>query len=383
MNVARYIGLFLLKNEQCYVHGLGTLQLLRKAATYDGQSLHPYWYEVTISSGGNVDESLANFIANNEQISITKATNSLKDFSTEAQTRLKAGEEVELPQLGKFTWQDGRVGFITAPHLQHKAPAILAQKGVSLKHNERPDGNGKKFVLPTAPINSNYGAEQQQQPIAPPMPQVRQYMQKPQEQKEKLNWARILFVLILLPVLAALTYYGYMRYVAPKKAVPQSVPALTAPETVEDITPMASDSTEMADSAVIAEDSISGIVTPPVLPEPTVEKQKPAETETQQPSKIANKEIKPKESATTTPQLPAQTNAAMRSLRVVIHTSDNKESAYNLKRTAEAKGNKVEVVEEDVNYYFVIVNIKTANSNNNRVEDSVSKIYNVEEAFVY
>src|SRR5690606_4551128 len=111
-NVARYIGLFLLKNEQCYVHGLGTLQLLRKASSYDGQSLQPYWYEVTISAGGNVDESLANFIANNEQISISKASNSLSEFSTDTQTRLKAGEDVELPQLGKFTWEDGRVAFI-------------------------------------------------------------------------------------------------------------------------------------------------------------------------------------------------------------------------------------------------------------------------------
>lgn len=379
MNVARYIGLFLLKNEQCYVHGLGTLQLLRKASSYDGQSLQPYWYEVTISAGGNVDESLANFIANNEQISISKASNSLSEFSTDTQTRLKAGENVELPQLGKFTWEDGRVAFITAPHLQHKAAPIAAQKGVSLKHNERAEGTGKKFVLPTAPVNTTYRSEQQQ-PIAPPMPQVRQYMQKPQPPKERLNWARILFVLILLPVLAALAYYGYMRYIAPKKATIQSESSLTPPETVEEIAPVVSDTVNITDSAMPdADTTISNINVS--QPENAVVKQKPAESEIPLTTQTASKNNPA--SASNTPPPTQANNTKIRNLRVVIHTSDNKESAYSLKKAAESKGNKVEVLEEDVNYYFVVVNIKSANTNNNKIEDSVSKIYNVEQAFVY
>ena len=65
MDVAKYIGLFLLKNGQCYVHGLGTMQLVRKPASYDGQALQPSSYEILMAPCGNVDEALSNFIANN------------------------------------------------------------------------------------------------------------------------------------------------------------------------------------------------------------------------------------------------------------------------------------------------------------------------------
>ena len=138
MDVAKYIGLFLLKNEQCYIHGLGTLQFSRKHATYDGQNLQPPSHEIIMVAGGNVDESLANYIATNEQISITKASNALRDFSAETKINLDAGNMVSLAHLGKFTSTDGRIGFITDPHLQYKASPIAAQKGVSMRQNERP-----------------------------------------------------------------------------------------------------------------------------------------------------------------------------------------------------------------------------------------------------
>ncbi len=113
MDVAKYIGFFLLKNEQCYINGLGTLQLLRKAATYDGQHLQAATHEIVMVPGGNVDESLANYIATNEQVSITKASNALKEYSAETKSMLQAGNVVSLQHLGKFTADDGRIGFIT------------------------------------------------------------------------------------------------------------------------------------------------------------------------------------------------------------------------------------------------------------------------------
>lgn len=368
MNVAKYIGLFLLKNEQCYVHGLGTLQLLRKAATFDGQHLHPAYHEVIITAGGNVDESLANYIANNEQISITKASNALKDFSTETKNQLQAGNQVSLPHIGKFNQQDGRIGFITAPQLQFKAPPIPAQKGISLQHNERPPIPHQPFVLPTAPVQP---AMMPMDSIAPAMPQVRQYMQKPTEERERLNWARIIFVILLLAAMAGGAYYGYMWYMAPKKKT-QAQPTLTAPETIdeEETTPLVdstvSDSTSTLSDSTTAKDTIPATTAATPVTTPTTPVEKP-------------KENKP--TAQVPP--PTTTNQKLRSLKVVIHTTDNKEEAYRLKRNAESKGSKVEVKEEDVNYFMVLVNINTANTDDNRVEDSISKVYKVDEAFVY
>ena len=40
MDIAKYIGLYLLKNNFCYLHGLGNLEIKRRPAVYEGDSLH-------------------------------------------------------------------------------------------------------------------------------------------------------------------------------------------------------------------------------------------------------------------------------------------------------------------------------------------------------
>lgn len=361
MDVAKYIGLFLLKNEQCYVSGLGTLQLLRKAATYDGHSLQPASYEIALAQGGNVDESLANYIANNEQTSISKASNALNDYSTDARNKLQAGEEVTLPYLGKFVMLDNRINFITAPQLLYTAPPIPVQKGISLQHNDRVATQSQRFVLPTAPItNPIPTAETIGTVAAPAMPQVKKYMQQ-QAQPTRLNWARIIFVLLLLIILAGLTYYGYHRYMVPKRQTNQQ-PALTPPESVLEDVPL---NTDVGDTNSIFTDSLnntdSSLAEIPVtaIPEPTLN-----------------------EAGTSTiaPPVPAQKT---RNLRIALHSSDSWEGANKIKNSINSRGNKIEIIKEESNYYYIVVHIKTANPNNDQVEDSVSKLYNISAAYVY
>src|SRR6185312_10774720 len=113
MDIAKYIGLFLLKNHFCYVHGLGNMELTRKPAIHDGKALQPPSYEVMVTPGGSIDDNLANFIATNEQISISKAANALRDFSIQARKDMSDGKEVEIPNIGKFVEESGKVKFIT------------------------------------------------------------------------------------------------------------------------------------------------------------------------------------------------------------------------------------------------------------------------------
>ena len=68
MDIAKYIGQYLLKNSFCYIHGLGNLEISKKPAFYDGKSLQAPTYEIVLSSGGSIDDNFANFIATNEQI---------------------------------------------------------------------------------------------------------------------------------------------------------------------------------------------------------------------------------------------------------------------------------------------------------------------------
>lgn len=356
MDVAKYIGLFLLKNEQCYVHGLGTLQWLRKPATYDGQALLASSHEIIMVPGGNVDESLANFIATNEQISITKAAGALKEFSAETKNQIQAGNPVRLPHLGKFTADDGRIGFITDPQLQFKAAPILAQKGVSLQHNERPAIPHQPYIS-TTPIGSPLAG----QAPTPAMPHVRQYMQDA-EPKERLNWARIIFVILLLIVMAGGAYYGYERYLAPKKS--SQKPVLTMPDKMEEEAPVEElpvDTAMSADSTMLT-DSIGNEPTEVAPP-------------------IPGQTIVP-EKATTTAPVTVQPPQKMRSMKIIVNSYDNKEEAYRRKRSLEAKGNKVEVLEVDTNYFDVIMVIKTSNRDDYRVQDSMSKLYNPYGVFI-
>jgi nucleoid DNA-binding protein len=124
MDIAKYIGLYLLKNNFCYIHGLGNLELKKKPAAHDGQAIQGPLYEVSLTPTGSIDDSLANFIATHEQTSISKAANCLRDFSIETRTALQEGKEVAIPALGKFTQQNGIIRFITDPHLQYTPPSI-------------------------------------------------------------------------------------------------------------------------------------------------------------------------------------------------------------------------------------------------------------------
>jgi|GEM_PF-2188499 len=127
MDIAKYIGLYLLKNKFCYIHGLGNLSLERKPATMVDDELKAPQYTVVLSTGGSIDDSLANFIATHEQVSIAKTSNELREFSTETRATLAQGGEVTIPGIGRFVpLRDGSIGFQTDEHLAYAPPAIPA-----------------------------------------------------------------------------------------------------------------------------------------------------------------------------------------------------------------------------------------------------------------
>lgn len=138
MDIALYIGQFLLKNRFCYLHGLGNLEFIKKAAYHDGTALQPPQYEVRLTPMGSIDDNLANYIATNEQISISKAANSLREFSAEARVRLQNGEEVPIPGIGKFIQSEGEIHFVTDPGLLYVPKGIPVVKS-ALKEQEEID----------------------------------------------------------------------------------------------------------------------------------------------------------------------------------------------------------------------------------------------------
>ena len=124
MDVAKYIGLFLLKNNFVYIHGLGNLELRKKSASFDGAALKGPSFEVVLTPLGSIDDNLANFIATNEQISISKAANALREFSSQARAEMQSGKAVVIPSIGSFQEANGKITFHTDPNLQYTPPSI-------------------------------------------------------------------------------------------------------------------------------------------------------------------------------------------------------------------------------------------------------------------
>ena len=143
MDIAKYIGLFLLKNHYCYIHGLGNMELVKRPATHDGKALQPPSYEVQVTPGGSIDDNLANFIATNEQISISKAANTLREYSIQARKDMAEGKEVPIPHIGHFIEGGGRVKFVTDANFRYTPAGIP-----TIKNSKKTRGCSKNRLIP-------------------------------------------------------------------------------------------------------------------------------------------------------------------------------------------------------------------------------------------
>jgi len=195
MDVAKYIGLFLLKNHFCYIHGLGNLELRKRAANYDGTALQAPSYEIIVTPVGSIDDNLANFIATNEQTSISKASNALRDFSTQSRSDLQAGKDVLIPNLGKFVEENGKIHFVTDPHFQYTPPGIP-----TLRNSKR--------------IEDAATEQQQPRPQFAYNPTTANASDTPPSNPGgSVNWLRVAVAVVILLIIIALGFgvYTYLK----------------------------------------------------------------------------------------------------------------------------------------------------------------------------
>lgn len=178
MDIAKYIGLYLLKNKFCYVHGLGNMELKKIPATHDGNALQAPSYIVEVTPGGSIDDNLANFIATNEQISISKAANTLREFSIQARKDMAEGKDVAIPNIGVFTEQKGKVTFITYDNFKH-TPASIP----TIKNSKQLDEQNIKLS---------------HKPAYPPPAKA-----------DSINWSMVILVVVLILILGGAGYFIY------------------------------------------------------------------------------------------------------------------------------------------------------------------------------
>jgi nucleoid DNA-binding protein len=195
MEIAKYIGLYLLKNQFCYVHGLGNLELRKVTSTYDGNALQAPSYQVIVTPGGSIDDSFANFIATNEQISISKAANTLREFSTQARKDLAEGKEVYIPNIGKLIEKGGKVTFVTDDKFSYTPAGIPVIK------------NSKQLEEQKSKLSHN--------PSYPPPAKA-----------DSINWRMVVLAVVLLVILGGGGYFIYYYITESNKAANMPVPVV-------------------------------------------------------------------------------------------------------------------------------------------------------------
>ena len=192
MEIAKYIGLFLLKNEYCYLPGIGGLKIVRTSAAYSGQQdeVEAPKYKIIFNKGiGAIDDSFANFIATNERISISLASNKFKEYYTQAKEDLKEGKEVVIPGIGKFYKEkNDEIAFETDPQLEIHGKSIPLFKisPTAEKHHEK--------TISEIIDNTNIIEPKGDEEIVIKAPQV--------------NWGKLILLgVVILAVLGAIGYF--------------------------------------------------------------------------------------------------------------------------------------------------------------------------------
>ena len=129
MDIASYIGQFLLRNKYCYLHGIGSLKL-NKLPKSDAGS---FAYHVQLLPGGSIDDLFANFVATSEQVSISKAANAIREYNSEIRSLLDAQQKVIIPTIGYLVKVDNHYTFVTDDSFSYQPSVNPALKFVNAK----------------------------------------------------------------------------------------------------------------------------------------------------------------------------------------------------------------------------------------------------------
>jgi nucleoid DNA-binding protein len=229
MDVVKYIGLYLLKNHNVNIQGLGNLELHVVPARFSEDVLLPMSYKIELtSSSGSIDDNLANFIANNEQLSISKVINSLREFSLQAKNDLEQGKEIIIPSIGMFKELNGKVTFLINPAFQFVPSTIQATKttnktledpilGAGYYQQPQPHQNQHPQQSVQDPFFHQQHNTQQNLPDYQQAPPPEDYYEQPHQ--SRINWTRVFIALVILLMVIFGAYFliSFLTGNEPKK----------------------------------------------------------------------------------------------------------------------------------------------------------------------
>jgi len=312
MDIANYVGLFLLKNEYCFLPGIGSLQIEKKPAVYnkETQQMSSPQYEVYYrQDGGSIDDSFANFIANNERISIAHAANHLKDFCARSKADLREGKSVIIPGIGTLKQNNS--------HITFEKDAALQIEGRAIPYFRNSDSvtAKKEEAISNIIERTNFREPKANEEIEYKAPSV--------------NWGKILILGGIVVVLIAAAVFIFMSLNKGKKAEP----APTA-------------------------DTVQQAATPPPA---TV-----TAPDTTQPVKDTTTMSAPAANASGTIQYKVALNSY----------PTRKGAEGRVAKLKSFGHNEVELLAKDSSTFYVVIPVTSSISDTTRVVDSLRKLYN-------
>lgn len=194
MDIAKYAGLFFNRSEYVYLPGLGNLEIKKSPSAYSSEfgTINPATAEIIFKPTiGVIDDSFANFVANNERVSIASAANAIADFAKHAKAEIFSGNTVEIPGIGRFINNDGKVGFEVSESFEYVPKSIPVFKNVS-KTEPYQKEKGIHEIIENTPYRELSGDDEVEM------------------EKVKINYGKL--IALILTALIILGGIGYLIY---------------------------------------------------------------------------------------------------------------------------------------------------------------------------
>ena len=157
MDIGQYIGKFLVKNKYCSLSGLGVFELQKNAASirHQDNTVAPLSHLITFNPVGSIDDSFASFIASRENVSISNASNNIKEYCIKAKQELNETGQFNIEHIGKLTLSNQKISFTQSSDLDLGYEPV-AMPAAEIKTNATKSNGDEKLDFSYPPSSKNY-----------------------------------------------------------------------------------------------------------------------------------------------------------------------------------------------------------------------------------
>lgn len=229
MDIGKYIGKFLLKHKYCSLSGLGVFDLKKIGSQVNASNseVSAPSYLITFNPVGSIDDSFASFVANFENVSISNASNNIKEYCFMVKEEVARTGKFEIDSLGKLSMQGGKMIFQQSSNLDlGYEPVVVTQ--IEVKPSIQ-------AVEGEAPKKEDYS-----------YPPSRPY------RTGNANWMKMLVPLLLVLGLVTLAFFAYKYFTQNQQDEP-----LQNTNEMAQVDTMSQAQTQNLDTTAISTDTLS------------------------------------------------------------------------------------------------------------------------------